>query len=248
MSKTTGNRATGTTRPSARSKARSTAPASARPARNTPSPASRTPWLIAAVVVLIGLAALIAYASSRGGDSGTAAAGTVQTAAVTVAGAAIPDATGSGLIEVATDAAVGKTVPTLSGSTPAGEPISYPPTGQPTVYLLVAHWCPHCQAELPRIKTWIDEGRFTSSNVVWRTVSTSVDTGADNYPPSSWFTKIGWTQPVMVDSAKSEAALAFGLTSFPYLLFVDGNGVIKQRATGELTLDQLTAGIKAITG
>ena len=143
---------------------------------------------------------------------------------------------------------MGKTVPTLSGSTPTGEPVSFTPTGTPTVYVFVAHWCPHCQAELPRIKTWIDEGRFTSSNVAWRTVSTAVDSGASNYPPSSWFPEIGWTQPVMVDDAGGDAAKAFGLKSFPYMLFVDGNGVVKQRATGELTLAELTTGIKAITG
>ena len=243
------SRSTGSTRPSARPKSSRTTYAGARPARNAPPPASRGPWLIAAVVVVIGLAALIAvFASRDGDDSGDAAPGRVQTAAVTVSGAALPGADGNGMIDPATDPAVGSTVPTLTGSTPAGDPITFAPTGRPTVYLFVPHWCPHCQAELPRIKTWIDEGRFTSSGAVWRTVSTAVDSGADNYPPSAWFPKIGWTQPVLVDSAKSDAAGAFGLKSFPYLLFVDGNGVVKQRATGELTLDQLTAGIGAITG
>jgi thiol-disulfide isomerase/thioredoxin len=235
-----------TTRPSSRSNARRPS-AGARPARGAAAPANRGPWLIAAVVVVIGLAALIAVFVSR--DSGNdAATGSVQNAPVLITGTALAAADGTGLIDPATDPAVGKTVPTMSGSTPSGQQINYTPTGKPTVYVFVAHWCPHCQAELPRIKTWIDEGRFTSSDVVWRTVSTGVDSGADNYPPSSWFSKIGWTQPVLVDSAKREAATAFGLRSFPYMLFVDGNGVIKQRATGELTLDQLTTGIKAITG
>jgi thiol-disulfide isomerase/thioredoxin len=219
-----------------------------RSSKNAPPPAGRVPWLIATVVVVIGLAALIAFFSSRGGNDRGDAAGSTQTAPVTVTGTALPDASGSGMIAPATDPAVGKPVPILSGSTPNGGSISYPPSGKPTVYVFVAHWCPHCQAELPRIKTWIDEGRFTSGDVVWRTVSTGVDSGADNYPPSSWFSKIGWTAPVLVDSAKSEAAAAFGLKGFPYVLFVDGNGVVKQRATGELTLAELTTGIKAITG
>ena len=44
---------------------------------------------------------------------------------------------------------------------------------------------------------------------------------------SAWFPDIRWTQPVLVD----------------------GNGVVKQRATGgELTLAELTTGIKAVVG
>ena len=56
------------------------------------------PWLIAAVVVVIGLAALVAVFSS-GDDGDSAAAGTVQSAAVTVTGTPLADAGGSGMID-----------------------------------------------------------------------------------------------------------------------------------------------------
>jgi len=231
----------GSTRPSTRPKQR----ARPRNARATSSSSSsRMPWLIAALVVVIGLAALIAVMGTGGGGDSTG----VESAPVTVNGTPLAAAGGSGMINPASDPAVGKTVPSLAGSTPTGSAISFTPTGKPTVYLFVAHWCPHCQAELPRIATWIDEGRFASNGVVWRTVSTAVDSSRDNYPPSAWFARVKWDEPVMVDSTKGDAATAFGLKSFPYMLFVDGNGVVKQRGTGELTLAEFETGIKAITG
>ena len=58
-------------------------------------------------------------------------------------------------------------------------------------------------------------------------MSTSVSKDQDNYPPSVWLAKVKWDQPVLADSANSAAAQAFGLTSFPYMLFVDGNGVVR---------------------
>ncbi len=229
------------TRPSARSKAKGRP----RPARGPVPKASRVPWLIAGVVVVVGLAAALALIGGGGGGGSSTG---IETAPVTVGGAALAATDGSGLIDPKTDPAVGKSVPSLSGSTPSGTPISFAATAKPTVYLFVAHWCPHCQAEVPRVVTWIAEGRFASSGAVWRTVSTAVDNTRDNYPPSAWLAKVRWDQPVMVDSVKSEAATALGLRSFPYFVFVDGNGVVRQRATGELTLDELTTGIKAASG
>lgn len=224
----------------------STSSAPARPSHRAAKPStSRTPWLIAFVVVVIGVAALIALIGTGGGSSKSTG---TETAPVTVSGTALAGAGGSGLIDPATDPAVGKTVPSLSGSTPSGTPISYAPNGKPTIYLFVAHWCPHCQAELPRIAAWIEQGSALSSRVAWRTISTAVNSDRDNYPPSAWFTKTKWDEPVMVDSAKGDAATAFGLQSFPYLIFVDSNGVVKQRATGELTLDELQSAIRTIAG
>jgi cytochrome c biogenesis protein CcmG, thiol:disulfide interchange protein DsbE len=240
MSKTAGQ-----ARPAARPSARPKANARVRPNdRASGGSASRMPWLIAAVVVVIGIAALVAVFGS-GGDDSTADTGN-ETATVTVTGATLPEADGSGLIAPATDPAVGKTVPTLSGSSLSGTPVTFGPTGKPTVYVFVAHWCPHCQAEMPRLVEWINDGSFDASGVLWRTVSTSVSKDQPNYPPSAWLAKVKWDQPVMVDSANSAAAQAFGLTSFPYMLFVDGNGVVKQRATGELTLAEVQQGIAAI--
>lgn len=204
---------------------------------------SRLPWLIAGLVVVIGLAALVAVVGT-GGGSGDAKN---EVAAVTVTGTALPGADGSGLIATATDPGVGKTVPALAGSTFGSGALSYPVPTKPTVYVFVAHWCPHCQAEVPRIIGWLGDGSLPAT-VSWRMVSTAVDESRGNFPPSAWLAKVKWEGPVLVDSEQGDAATAFGLRSFPYLVFVDAKGVVKQRATGELPLADLKTALATITG
>ncbi len=225
-----------TTRPSA--------PARPRQPRNAKKSSSTLPWLIAVLVVVVGLAGLIAVIGT-GGDSESTGN---ETADVTVTGDRLPSTGGaSGPISPSADAAVGLTVPTLSGSTPTGSAITYQPNGRPAVYIFGAHWCPHCQAELPRVQKWLNDGSLPTT-VEYRTISTGVDSSRGNYPPSAWFTRMNWKNPVMVDSRASDAASAFGLESFPYMVFTDANGVVKQRANGEIGLDAWKAGIALITG
>ena len=206
--------------------------------------ASRTPWLLAGVVVVIGLAALIAVVGTGGGDSASAQN---EVAAVSVSGTPLSAAEGSGLLPRATDTAVGQTVPALSGTSFGGGSLTYGVPTAPTVYLFVAHWCPHCQAEVPRIVGWLDDGSLPA-NVSWRIVSTAVEKSRENYPPSAWLAKVRWEGPVVVDSAGGDAATAFGLRSFPYLVFTDAKGVVQQRATGELSLADLKTALATITG
>ena len=224
-------------------KNRKSGAAAPRPARGRDAARpSRLPWLIAGIVVVVGLAAVVAIVGTGGGS----AEAQNEVAPVTVTGTALPSAGGSGLIPPASDPAVGKTVPALSGSTFGGGQISFAVPTKPTVYLFVAHWCPHCQAEVPRIVDWLGDGSLPST-VSWRMVSTAVKESQGNFPPSAWLAKEKWGGPVLVDSATGDAANAFGLQSFPYLLFVDSKGVVKQRATGELTLEDLKTALATIT-
>jgi cytochrome c biogenesis protein CcmG/thiol:disulfide interchange protein DsbE len=223
--------------------ARPAAPARPRADRNAKKNSSLVPWLVAGVVVILGLVGLWALL----GDSGSDSSGSNEVADVKITGESLPSTGGaSGPITPSADPAVGKTVPALTGSTPTGSAITFAAGGgKPAVYIFAAHWCPHCQAELPRVQKWLNDGSLPKT-VEYRTVSTSVNETRGNFPPSAWFDRIKWTNPVMVDSKASQAAQAFGLESFPYMLFVDANGVVKQRATGEIGLDAWKAGIALI--
>lgn len=214
----------------------------AKPAPSRPKPARRTPWWpFAAVAAVIVLAGVIAIVASRGGDepSGGAAAAT-ETAPVQVEGTALPtpppDAIG--LIPPASDPAVGQVAPTLHGVSFDGSPVTIGGTGRPTIVLFVAHWCPHCQAEIPRLKQWRADGSLPAA-VDWATVSTSVSANSANYPPSAWLARAGWTAPVLADSADFAAAQAYGLQSFPYFVVVKADGTVAARAIGELSVDQV---------
>tara|TARA_Y100001970_G_scaffold211947_1_gene258738 strand:- start:1148 stop:1924 length:777 start_codon:yes stop_codon:yes gene_type:complete len=100
-----------------------------------------------------------------------------------------------------------------------------------------AHWCPHCQREVPRVAQWLNENSLPNGVEVVA-ISTSVREGTPNYPPSEWFEAENWPTQVLVDSPEKTIAAAYGLTGFPFWVLVDGEGVVVHRSSGELTEEQ----------
>ncbi len=204
---------------------------------------TRSMWIVGAVVLVVGIALVAAIAvssSNKAGSGGTpkGSAGTVvangshESAPVTVSGAALPE---FNLSASTTDAAVGQTAPTLTGVNFAGEPITIGNDGKPKVIMFLAHWCPHCQAEVPRIQNWLDEHGLPS-DVSLYAMPTSTNASRPNYPPSAWLVGKNWTVPVLVDSEQSDAATAYGLTSFPYFVVIGADGKVVERTSGELSM------------
>ena len=217
--------------------------------KSTPPPASgsnRSIWIVGAVVLVIGIALVTAIVVSSKtkstggqpkGSAGTVVAdGSNETAPVTIVGTALPEHNSSATV----DAAVGQVAPNLTGVDFAGKPITIANDGKPKVIMFLAHWCPHCQAEVPRIQNWLDENG-TPSDVALYSVPTSTTSTRPNYPPSDWLVGKSWTVPVLVDSEQSEAASAYGLTSFPYFVVVGADGKVVERASGELTMPEFAA-------
>ena len=94
--------------------------------------------------------------------------------------------------------------------------------------VFLAHWCPHCNAEIPVINELRDAGRVPAGvNVV--AVSTAVSPGQPNFPPSKWLDDKDWTYPAMADGVDMVnetfiASNAFGVTGFPFITLIDANG------------------------
>ena len=100
-----------------------------------------------------------------------------------------------------------------------------------------AHWCPHCQREVPRVSKWLeDNGVPTEIEIL--AVSTAVREGTPNYPPSEWFIKERWPTNIFVDNEDNDLAAAYGLAGFPYWVLVDATGTVVHRSSGELTEEQ----------
>ena len=78
-------------------------------------------------------------------------------------------------------------------------------------------------------------------------VATGIDPSRPNYPPDVWLASEGWTLPVLVDPTNS-VAQAYGLSAYPFWVFLDGQGKVVLRATGELTVDQIMAAFARISG
>jgi hypothetical protein len=70
-------------------------------------------------------------------------------------------------------------------------------------------------------------------------VSTNADRTKDNYPPSAWLDREGWTFPTVADDTSGSAARAFGLRYFPTTVFVNSDGTVVLRVTGAIGPENL---------
>lgn len=118
-----------------------------------------------------------------------------------------------------TDPAIGMTAPTLNGFRFDGSPFAIAPDGRAKMVVFLAHWCPHCNREVPVLQSWAAaDGVPGDLDIIG--VSTAVNARRDNYPPSRWIVDKGWTWPVLADSANSDAATAYGVSAFPTFVIV----------------------------
>ena len=198
-------------------------------------------WGALAVVVVV---AIVVAVVAGGGSDDSANATKWETAPVQVTGTPLPDFDK----EASSDPAVGDTIPTLEGkSIYDGSPITIGPDsgdGEPQMIVFLAHWCPHCQAEVPELVELAGDGAFDGVKV--SAVATGTNEQAGNYPPSAWLRGEDWSFPVMADSPTGTAAQAYGLTSYPFFVMVDADGAVAGRGSGELPEDQTRANIKAL--
>jgi thiol-disulfide isomerase/thioredoxin len=206
---------------------------------------NRNAWLVGGVIAaVIAIAAIVAISASSKKDQ--LAVGTVQEfSEVAVTGDALPafDSAAN------PDPAVGMTAPTLTGKSFTGNVVTTESTGTPTLTIFLAHWCPHCQREVPLLVEWEKSGKMPAGiDIV--AVATGTDSANPNYPPSEWLARENFpaTWPVMADSADKVGGNTFGLAGYPYFVLVGGDGKVLWRASGEVPMDELTATILALTG
>lgn len=130
------------------------------------------------------------------------------------------------------DPAVGVAAPVVSGASFDGTPITIgAPTDNATLAVFLAHWCPHCNDEVPELLSLEESGDMPEGlDVVG--ISTAVDPNGPNYPPSEWVVDKGWTWPTMADDEEVTAMTAAGGTSFPFLVVLDADGNVLARRAG----------------
>jgi thiol-disulfide isomerase/thioredoxin len=210
--------------------------------------------VVGAIVLVLGLAGLAVLLS--GGDD--------EASGGVLAPGETPRATYSGDVEqnqpvevdgdplpgldnaVAADPAIGMATPVVTGATFDGNAMTIGgPTDGPTMYVFLAHWCPHCNNEIPElIELRNRDGLPEGVDVV--AISTAVDNTAPNYPPSKWLVDKDWPAewPVMADSVESTGFVVNGGGGFPYLMVVDADGTVLARASGEKSAEDLATWIR----
>jgi len=202
--------------------------------------------LIVGIVVALVAAAAIVFAVAGGRSTKkdvVASSPSGENQAVVVAGDALPDMPDSGA-----DPAVGKKAPTLHGYGFNGSPVDIVPgQGKAQLVVFVAHWCPHCQREVPLLVAWMASGKARPDLQI-TAVSTGVAKERGNWPPSAWLAKVNWPKPVVADSADREAATAYGLTSYPYFVVLKADGTVAYRGSGEISMTDLSAKLDEVLG
>ncbi|MFN8015766.1 MAG: TlpA disulfide reductase family protein [Acidimicrobiia bacterium] len=130
------------------------------------------------------------------------------------------------------DTEVGKIVPQISAQDFTGKVQTVVPGTRPYVLAFVAHWCPHCRKEVPKLVKMKKDGQLPS-DVEFIAIATGTSESKPNYPPSTWLLDEEWPWKKLVDDRSGTIASNFGLDGYPYLVFVKADGTISQRMSGE---------------
>lgn len=206
-----------------------------------PAPRRRFPVVPMAVAGFVVLAAAIAIGVSvatSGKEASVDEPISAQQREVTVEGTPLVQRPAESGVA---DPALGVKAPLLLGTSFDGTVVEVAPAaGQRRLLVFLAHWCPHCRREVPRLVEWNESGA-KPANLTVTGVSTGVDRSLPNYPPSAWLERERWPFPVLVDDAANSAAVSYGVSGFPFLVLVDANGDVVARASGEKSLEELTA-------
>jgi thiol-disulfide isomerase/thioredoxin len=192
-------------------------------------------WLAVGAVVLV---VAVGLAVALSGSSDTETDGALVFGEVTATGAPLPT-----FVAGEVDPAVGVEAPSLVGQGLDGGAVAVGGGGQPTLLAFLAHWCPHCQVELPVLVELADQGAYDGMRAV--AVVTGTNSEAPNYPPSAWLEREAWTGEVLVDDEAATAATAYGLAGYPYLVVLDADGAVVARVSGEVPAEQVVALLEA---
>ena len=154
---------------------------------------------------------------------------------------------------VPADPAIGMQAPVVVGLDFDGDPVRIDAAEQgPTMVVFIAHWCPHCNDEIPVLNELRYKNAFPSElNIVG--VSTSPRPDSPNFPPGEWLVEKNWQWPVIVDGADTEAgtfiaADAFGVTGFPFVVLIDEDNTVVARWSGGMDGDGFVSAIQTYLG
>jgi thiol-disulfide isomerase/thioredoxin len=148
--------------------------------------------------------------------------------------------------ESGADPAVGQAAPTLVGISTEGDAIRVDTSsGTAKMLVFVAHWCPHCNDEIPRLNDMSEAGAFPDDLEIVA-ISTAAGPDRPNWPPDEWLREtMEWRYPAMLDGIDVEqgeyiAAAAYGVSGFPFVVLVNPDGTVATRWSGQREPEQIS--------
>jgi len=185
-------------------------------------------WVgVAAVVATAVVAAVLLSDGDEGGDGSSSAA---PAQAVTIDRASGPELTR------------GDRVPSFSAPGLDGGTVSWSDVrGAPTVLVVWASWCPHCQVELPVLVP------ATQARTGIELISVTTAIGQNPGPtPSGFLAEEGLTLATAVDDDAGTLAEGLGVTGFPTVYYVDATGTVVSVSVGESPAGAIQANLDAL--
>ena len=204
------------------------------------------------VLVVVGIAGAVSLGTAGGSTKTTTNSGVTVPGGVAAAEFQEVKVAGDKLApmpESGDDPAVGKAAPTLTGYDLAGRPVTIDPgsDGKATMVVFLAHWCPHCNYEIPVLNEWKEKG-LTPPNLRVVGVTTASRQDQANWPPSKWLVAKKWAFDQFADSEKQDASAAYGVGGYPFLVFIDAAGNVTSRTSGEVPVEDITTRANAAAG
>jgi thiol-disulfide isomerase/thioredoxin len=138
----------------------------------------------------------------------------------------------------APDGAIGTPVPVIEGIAPDGTAVTIGDDGRAKIVMVVAHWCPYCQEEVPTVRDWLATGPLGDA-VDFYTVATFTDATRPNYPPTDWLEGEALDTPTVFDDPGSAVARAYGVPAVPYWVLIADDGTLALRGSGALPAEAL---------
>ena len=181
---------------------------------------------------LVGLALIVWMAISIVGSTLDPS---VAFAEVTVEGNTLPF-----LADPASDPALGFSAPTVTGVDFDGTSHTVGSDGRPKILIFLAHWCPHCQNEVPVVQDWLNSGGLPAE-VDMYSFTVMTDHLRPNWPPQEWLEEEGWTLPVIMDDEEGSVVTAYGMRGTPFYVVLDGENRNVGRFSGEVGVPGLEA-------
>ena len=138
-------------------------------------------------------------------------------------------------------ALVGTTVKTFSLSGLSTGTVRAPwQSGHAAVLIFFASWCGPCQAEMPKVATYLRGHDQGSIKVV------GIDANDQRSAAQRFVTRSGVTFPVASDPNSTVTAGIFQFATLPETVFVSAKGVVRQVYFGAIPTTQLVKGIAAL--
>ena len=137
------------------------------------------------------------------------------------------------------DTAVGLSIPEIVGNDFAGAAVAITDDGMAKLIMIVAHWCPYCQDEIPVVRDWYAANELPE-NVSLYAATIWSDPTRENFPPGAWLEREQFDVPVIVDDEAGSIATALGVSGVPFWVLVNTDGTVAARGSGAIPEEAIT--------